>query len=130
MCVDRAGFSDVWPAGGGGAGSCGPTRPATASIRVDHGTEFTSRALDAWAWQNGVELDFIRPGKPTENGMIESFNGRLCDECLNCNAFLSIDDARQRIEAWRNDYNGERPHSALGNLTPTAFVEMHQSKEA
>lgn len=96
------------------------------SIRVDHGTEFTSRALDAWAWKNGVELDFIRPGKPTENGMIESFNGRLRDECLNCNEFISIDDARCRIEAWRKDYNGARPHGALGKLTPREFIEMHQ----
>ncbi len=75
------------------------------AITVDHGTEFTSKALDEWAWEHGVELDFIRPGKRIENALIESFNGRLRDECLNANEFLSIEDARWRIEAWRRDYN-------------------------
>ena len=104
-------------------------RSLPRSIRVDHGTEFTSRALDAWAWKNGVRLDFIRSGKPTENGMIESFNGRLQDECLNCHEFESLPDARARIEAWRMDYNHERPHSALGHLTPNEYVRLHQSAE-
>jgi putative transposase len=67
------------------------------SITVDHGTEFTSRALDDWAYRRGVLLDFIRPGKPVENGFIESFNGKLRDECLNANQFLSIDDASGKI---------------------------------
>ena len=79
------------------------------SITVDHGSEFTSKALDHWAWENGVQLDFTRPGKPTDNGLCESFNGRLRDECLNVNEFVSIDEARQRIEAWRVDYNEHRP---------------------
>ncbi len=68
------------------------------SITVDHGTEFTSRALEAWAWERGVKLDFIHPGKPNENRYIDSFNGRLRDECLNVNQFLSLADAKQKIE--------------------------------
>ena len=88
-------------------------RTLPRSITVDHGTEFTSRALDQWAWESGVQLDFTRPGKPTDNGLCESFNGRLRDECLNVNEFESIDHARQKIEAWRIDYNEQRPHGAL-----------------
>ena len=105
-------------------------RPLRESIRVDHGTEFTSKALDEWAWRNAVQLDYIRPGKPTDNGMIESFNGRLRDECLNCNEFESLHDARACIEAWRIDYNHHRPHSALGHLTPKEYVKLHQSAGA
>jgi putative transposase len=93
------------------------------SITVDHGTEFTSRVLDEWAYRCGVLLDFIRPGKPVEDGFIESFNGKLRDECLNANQFLSIDDARSKIEAWRVDYNLHRPHSGLGNRTPREYLE-------
>ena len=96
------------------------------SITVDHGTEFTSRALEDWAHQRGVQLDFIRPGKPQENAFIESFNGRLRDECLNVHQFLSLADARQKIETWRRDYNHDRPHSSLGDLTPTEFVTHRQ----
>lgn len=96
------------------------------SITVDHGTEFTSRALEDWAYRRGVQLDFIRPGKPVENAHIESFNGRLRDECLNVHQFLSLDDARAKIEAWRRDYNEHRPHSALGHLTPSEFVIHRQ----
>jgi putative transposase len=94
--------------------------------REDHGTEFTARALEDWAWRRGVKLDFIHPGKPTENGHTESFNGRLCDECLNVMQFTSLQDAKQKIEAWRIDYNQHRPHSSLGNLTPSEFVRKHQ----
>jgi putative transposase len=97
-------------------------RTLPRSITVDHGTEFTSRVLDQWAWENGVQLDFTRPGKPTDNGLCESFNGRLRDECLNVNEFESIDHARQQIEAWRLDYNEQRPHGALGRLTPSEFA--------
>jgi hypothetical protein len=93
---------------------------------VDHGTEFTSRALDEWAYRHGVKLDFTCPGKPTQNGHIESFNGRLRDECRNVQQFLSIDDARRKIEAWRHDCNHCRPHSSLGPLTPREFVELGQ----
>jgi putative transposase len=77
-------------------------------ITVDNGSEFASRALDAWAYAHGVQLDFIRPGKPVENAVIESFNGRFRDECLNANVFISLHDARQKIEAWRIDYNKHR----------------------
>ena len=96
------------------------------SITVDHGTEFTSKALEEWAYRRGVKLDFIRPGKPTENAHIESFNGRLRDECLNVEQFRSIDDAKQKIEAWRFDYNYRRPHSSLGHLTPSEYASRGQ----
>ena len=96
------------------------------SITVDHGTEFMSRALEDWAYRRGVELDFIRPGKPVENTFIESFNGRLRDECLNVNQFVSIADAQAKIEAWRVDYNDRRPHSSLGDLTPNEYVRQGQ----
>ncbi len=96
------------------------------SITVDHGTEFTSKALEEWAWRRGVKLDFTRPGKPTENGHIESFNGRLRDECLNVNQFMSLDDTRVKIEARRQDYNRYRPHSSLRNLTPNEFAQRGQ----
>ena len=92
------------------------------TIAMDNGPEFTSRALDQWAYLNGVELDFSRPGKPTDNAMIEAFNARLRAECLNENWFLSLADAREKIEAWRRYYNAERPHSALGNLAPKTFA--------
>ena len=82
-------------------------RPLPKAITVDHGTEFTSRALDEWAWRRGVQLDFIRPGKPVENGLIESFNGRLRDECLNVNEFTSIEHARDILPRWQDDYNSD-----------------------
>jgi putative transposase len=97
------------------------------SVTVDHGTEFQSRALEDWAWRRGVQLDFIRPGKPAENAFIESFNGRLRDECLNVHQFLSLADAQAKIEAWRRDYNDLRPHSSLGNLTPREYVQARQA---
>jgi putative transposase len=96
------------------------------SITVDHGTEFQSRALEDWAYRRGVQLDFIRPGKPVENAFIESFNGRLRDECLNVHQFTSLAEAQQIIEAWRLDYNQRRPHSSLGHLTPNEFVGQRQ----
>ena len=99
-------------------------------ITVDHSSEFTSKALDQWVWENGVQLDFTRPGKPTDNGLCESFNGRLRDECLNVNEFASIDEARQRIEAWRIDYNEHRPQGALGQLTPSEYVKAGQKRSA
>ncbi len=85
-----------------------PAAHGLLSITVDHGTEFMSRALEDWAYQRGVQLDFIRPGKPVENAFIESFNSRLRDECLNVHQFTSIEDAKTKIEAWRVDYN-QRP---------------------
>ncbi len=92
----------------------------------DHGTEFTSRALEDWAYQRGIQLDFIRPGKPVENTHIEAFNGRLRDECLNVHQFESIADARAKIEAWRIDYNQHRPHGSPGHLTPNEFISQGQ----
>lgn len=92
------------------------------SIRVDNGPEFAGRLLDQWAYLNKVELDFSRPGKPSDNAFIEAFNSRLRQECLNASWFLSMADARQRVEAWRIDYNQNRPHSSLGNLTPSQFA--------
>ena len=88
------------------------------TIRVDQGTEFVSRDLDLWAYQSDVTLDFSRPGKPTDNAFIESFNGKFRAECLNAHWFMSLDDARRKCEAWRRDYNEERPHSAIGNKPP------------
>jgi len=96
------------------------------AIRLDNGPEFAGRMLDQWAYLNRVELDFSRPGKPTDNGHIEAFNGRLRVECLNACWFLSVADAKQRIEEWRHHYNEERPHMALGGLTPKAFSDQTQ----
>lgn len=104
------------------------TGPVPHSITVDHGTEFMSRALEDWAYQRGIQLDFIRPGKPIENAHIESFNGRLRDECLNVQQFFSLADARAKIEAWRIDYNQRRPHGSLGYLTPTEFAVQRQAQ--
>ncbi len=98
------------------------------SITVDNGPEFTSSALDKWAYENGIKLDFIRPGKPIENAHIESFNGRFRDECLNEHIFASLRDAKAKIEAWRKDYNQVRPHSSLKNLTPWEFHDSFMVK--
>jgi putative transposase len=92
------------------------------TIRVDNGPEFTSKVLDQWAYLRGVQLDFSRPGKPTDNAFIEAFNARVRQECLNENWFLSLEDAREKVAAWRRHYNTERPHGALGNLPPAAFA--------
>jgi len=97
-----------------------------ASITVHNGTEFCSRALEAWVMANNVQLCFIRPGRPVENGFIESFNGRLRDECLNVEWFVSLEDARKKLANFRNHYNHERPHSALADRTPSAFAELHK----
>ena len=92
-------------------------------IQVDNGGEFISKALDKWAYDNQVTLDFSRPGKPTDNPYIESFHGSFRDECLNVHWFLSLEDAQEKIEAWRQDYNSFRPHSSLGGLTPEEAIE-------
>lgn len=94
------------------------------SLLMDNGPEFTGRPLDEWAYHHGVKLQFIEPGKPMQNGYVESFNGKFRDECLNQHWFLDLADARRTVEAWREDYNNVRPHSALGYLTPTAFAAM------
>ena len=92
------------------------------TIRVDQGSEFVSRDLDLWAYQKDVTLDFSRPGKPTDNAFIESFNGKFRAECLNVHWFMTLADARSKMEDWRRDYNEVRPHSAIGNKPPIALV--------
>lgn len=104
------------------------TRGVPEKIVVDNGPEFISRAVDQWAFENGVELYFIEPGKPTQNAYIESFNGKFRDECLNQNWFVDLADARRIIEAWRVDYNTARPHSALGYQTPEEFAARAAGK--
>ena len=89
-----------------------------------YGTEFTSKALDHWAYKNSVHLDFIRPGRPVENGSIESFNGRLRDECLNTTWFRTLNDVRGTLATWREEYNCERPHSSLDYRTPQEFRQQ------
>jgi len=103
------------------------TRGLPQVLTCDNGPEFISRTLDAWAYQNQVKLNFIRPGKPTENAYVESFNGRLRDECLNENWFTSLKEAQVTIESWRQDYNRQRPHRSLGGLTPEEFAGIRQS---
>ena len=99
-----------------------------AVIRTDNGPEFTSKALDLWAHGRGVRLEFIRPGKPTENGHIESFNGRLREECLNAQAFSSLAEARRIIETWRQDYINVRPHSSLVSMRPEGYRRAVKSE--
>lgn len=91
-------------------------------IRVDQGTEFISRDLDLWAYQRGVVLDFSRPGKPTDNAFIEAFNGKFRQECLNTHWFLTLADAREKMETWRRYYNEDRPHSAIGYKVPITLT--------
>jgi putative transposase len=102
-------------------------RGTPESITVDNGSEFASKAMDLWAYKNGVHLDFIRPGKPVENGYIESFNGKLCDECLNVEVFFTLADARRKLHLWRRHYNHHRPHSALDGRTPAEFAAVCRS---
>lgn len=99
------------------------------AIVCDNGPEFISRALEIWAEATGIVLDFIEPGKPVQNCYIESFNGRFRDECLNEHWFLSLEDARSIIEAWRNDYNEVREHGSLGGLTPIEYRRAMESAE-
>ena len=103
--------------------------PGPHSITVDHGTEFQSRALEDWAYRRGVQLDFIRPGNPVENAFIESFNGRLRDECVTVHQFASLTAAQMTLEAWRVDSNTHRPHSSLGHLTPSEFIRQRQEEQ-
>lgn len=97
-------------------------RGVPKTIFCDNGSEFVGRALDLWAYVNKVRIDFSRPGKPTDNAHVESFNGRLRDECLNSHWFVSMVDAKREIETWRRDYNEGRPQEALGNRTPKEFA--------
>jgi len=120
----------------------GERRGLPQVLVTDNGPEFAGQALDVWAYQRGVKLHFIQPGKPIQNAFIESFNGKMRDECLNEHWFRNLSEARQTIEAWRKDYNEVRPHSALGNRTPqefsargatlrspTAPCELHRAEE-
>lgn len=100
------------------------------SITVDNGSEFSGRALEAWAISNDVQLCFIRPGRPVENGFIESFNGRLRDECLNVEWFSSLDDAREKLAKFREHYNHQRPHSSLGDRAPAVFAALCRERGA
>ena len=93
------------------------------SITTHNGPEFAGKIMDEWAYTHGVHINFIQPGKPTQNCFIESFNGRFRDECLNEHWFLSMRHAREVIENWRNEYNEERPHSSLKNMTPKEFAD-------
>ncbi len=97
-------------------------RGKPAVLTTDNGTEFTSRHFDAWAYRHQIALDFIHPGRPVENCHVESFNGRLRDECLNTSWFEGLEEARSSIEAWRLDYNEVRPHSSLADLCPAVFA--------
>jgi putative transposase len=100
------------------------------AIVLDNGPEFRGRALAAWSAERGVRLEFIQPGKPVQNAYVESFNGRLRDECLNANWFTSLSDARRKIETWRQDYNQRRPHSSLNYLPPAEFARTRAEIQA
>lgn len=95
-------------------------------LQIDNGPEFRGKVLDLWAYQNQVKLHFIEPGKPTQNGVIESFNGKLRDECLNMEWFTSLGEARTTLETWRLDYNQLRPHTSLNNLPPDLWAKQNQ----
>jgi putative transposase len=96
---------------------------------VDNRSEFVSKGFDKWAYENAVTLDYSRPGKPTDNPFIESFNGSFRDECLNTHWFLSLEDAYEKINDWVEEYNHFRPHSSLEDLTPAEVVKRHQNRK-
>jgi len=106
----------------------GGARSLPETIVCENGPEFAGNALDWWAHERGVKIAFIRPGRPVENAYIESFNGKLRDEYLNEHWFVSLGDAKEKIETWRRDYNMNRPHSFLGNLSPEEFMRRHQAE--
>jgi putative transposase len=103
---------------------------APKTFNIDNGSEFTGRAMDQWAFDRGIKLDFIRPGKPNENAFIESFNGKFRNECLSEHWFVSLEDVRKTIEEWRIDYNENRPHSSLGGLTPKEFADKTTRRDS
>ena len=122
MRGDAGGQLADWPEGGIGA-VAGNRRARCADIHHSRQrTEFGNKSRDAWAYQQGVQLNFIRPGRPVKNCYIESFNGRLRDECLNVEVFIARIDVRDKLERWRWEYNQVRPHSALRDSAPTAFA--------
>jgi putative transposase len=100
------------------------------AIVCDNGPEFVSLALDQWASDHGIRLDFIRPGRPVENCFIESFNGKLRDECLNTHHFATLAEAQLHIEAWRHEYHTERPHRGLGQRTPAEYAALFTPQES
>ena len=100
-----------------------------ARVFVDNGSEFSGRLFDLWAYHHGVQVDFSRPGKPTDNCFIETFNGSLRDDCLNVHWFESLEEAKEKIEAWRRDYNESRPHQALREQTPLEFAAQARNLE-
>ena len=104
------------------------TRPLPETLILDNGPEFAGTALDAWAAQRGVHLHFIQPGKPVQNAFIESFNGKFRDECLNEHWFVTLQEAQLVIEAWRREYNEERTHSTIGDVTPQEFIENYHNR--
>jgi putative transposase len=97
-------------------------RGAPIAIRCDNGPEFTSRLFLTWCEERQIRIIYIQPGRPMQNGYVESFNGRFRDECLNANWFATMNDARQKVESWRIDYNDDRPHSSLGYRAPSEFA--------
>jgi putative transposase len=106
------------------------TRGQPRVIKSDNGSEFVGKVMDKWAYERGIEMDLSRPGKPTDNAMVESFNGRLRQECLNQHWFMSLEDAKTKIEAWRCDYNETRPHSALNWMSPNEFARSSPASRA
>ncbi len=104
-------------------------RPLPLMLKADNGSEFAGKMLDKWVYERQIKIDFSRPGKPTDNATVESFNGRLRQECLNENWFMSLDDARCKIEAWRVFYNQSRPHSSLGWQTPVEYAQKSAGSE-
>jgi len=104
------------------------TRPLPAALILDNGPEFSGTALGVWATQHRVRLHFIQPGKPVQNAFIESFNGKFRDECLNEHWFLSLQEAQLVIEAWRREYNEERTHNSIGDVTPMGFIHNHHDQ--
>ena len=108
----------------------GQFRGLPSAIRTDQGPEFTSRAMDRWAYGHGIDLKLIQAGKPTQNAYIESFNGRFRDECLNDHYFNNLAHARALIAQWRRDYNEARPHSSLGRIPPAEFAALYRSNSS
>ena len=106
------------------------TRGYPAVIVVDNGPEFRGREMDAWACRKGVRLHFIDPGKPMQNGFVESFNDKFRYSCLNAEYFVGLEDARRRIEAWRHDYNEQRPHRSIGRIPPAVFARREAALQA
>ncbi len=110
--------------------AAGRFRALPQTIRTDQGPEFTGKAMDAWAYSHGIEVRLIEAGKPTQNAYVESFNGKFRDECLNEHWFATLAEARRQIAAWRIDYNENRPHSSLANVTPAEFAAAWRGRHA